>query len=277
MLTGWAFLAPGLGPLVTLQNDEPPPIGGVGAQITFYSFLAVMLIVPWFMAWESSDPPAARVGDGQAGSSDRVVDARPQALLSSKREQRLWAWTAAVLVAIYATLGPVAELAAALRERNLLRVASTAVLLVVVAVLVVPWIKKRPGRREIGAAIGIAAVYLTTLIRLPVPEARSHLFEYGLVGILIYQALVERRRNGRRVPAPAFMALVITVLLGWLDEGIQFFLPNRTYDLVDVGFNAVAAIMGILATAFLAWARGWDVFKRRAEPSDTPTGHKPQT
>ena len=183
------------------------------------------------------------------------------ATFSSDRERRLWLWTLAVLVAIYSTLGPAAELAAALRERNLLRISSAAVLAGVLIVLAVPWVKRRPGRLEIGAAVGVMAVYLTTLIRIPVPEARSHLFEYGLVAMLIYHALSERRRNGSRVPAPAVTAVVATVLLGWLDEGIQAFLPNRTYDLVDVGFNAIAGTMAIAASLVMSWARRWDVFK----------------
>ena len=88
--------------------------------------------------------------------------------------------------AIYSTLSPAQELAAALRERNLLRVSTAAFLLLVGVVIAVKWAKTRPGRREIGAALSVTAVYLTTLIRLPVPEVRSHLFEYGLVAMLIY-------------------------------------------------------------------------------------------
>ena len=55
---------------------------------------------------------------------------------------------------------------------------------------------------------------------------------YGAASVffLIYNALSERSENGRRVPAPAVLALVVTVLLGWLDEGIQAFLPDRVYD-----------------------------------------------
>ncbi|MGQ4807613.1 hypothetical protein NKDENANG_00967 [Candidatus Entotheonellaceae bacterium PAL068K] len=50
----------------------------------------------------------------------------------------------AVLVAIYATLGLLQEVAAALRERNLLQVSSAAVLLLVAMVIVVRWAKTHP-------------------------------------------------------------------------------------------------------------------------------------
>ena len=232
-----------------------PPLVGLGAQLTLIAFLVVMLVVPWIMARDSSDRASP-------DPEPAVPDERARSRFTSDRERRLWLWTFGVLVAIYSTLGPAAELAAALRARNLLGVSSGAVLFLVVLVLAVPWVRRRPGRREIGAAIGVAAVYLTTLIRLPVPEARSHLFEYGLVAMLIYHALSERNRNGRHVPLPALVALVATALLGWLDEGIQALLPNRAYDLVDVGFNTIAALMAISASLFMAWARRWDIFKR---------------
>ncbi|RMH11916.1 MAG: hypothetical protein D6701_14330 [Gemmatimonadetes bacterium] len=102
-------------------------------------------------------------------------------------------------------------------------------------------------------------MYATTMVRLPVPEARSHLFEYGVLAMLVYHALLERRGNGRPVRWAAPSAVVVVTLVGWLDEVLQFFLPNRTYDLVDVGFNAIAATMGVGATALMGWARRWDV------------------
>lgn len=239
---------------------DAPPIVGLGGALIFYAFLVVMLVVPWIMARESTDDTPAGLGQDSADPS--------ASRFSSAKERRLWIWTGIVIVAIYSTLGPIEVLAAALRERNLLRLTSAVVLALVVAVMAVPWLKRRPGRREIGAAIGIAAVYLTTLIRLPVPEARSHLFEYGLVAMLIYQALTERRRNGRSVSIPAVTAFVATALLGWLDEGIQLFLPNRVYDLVDVGFNAIAAFMAISASVFMAWAQKWDIMSRLRRKSE---------
>ena len=209
-----------------------------------------MLIVPWIMAWESPAPEPPAVGEVSGP------------LFSSDRERRLWLWILAVMVAIYSTLSPAQEVAAALRERNLLRVSTAAFLLLVGGVITVKWAKTQPGRREIGAALGVTAVYVATLIKLPVPEARSHLFEYGLVAMLIYQALSERRRNGRAIPVPAVLAGVTTALLGWLDEGIQWLFPNRIYDLVDVGFNALAALTAVAAMLFMEWARRWDLLKR---------------
>ena len=86
----------------------------------------------------------------------------------------------------------------------------------------------------------------------------------------IYQALRERARHGAGVRVPALLALVVTALLGWLDEGIQALLPNRVYDNFDVLSNAVAALIGIAGSVVVGrvnavverrggdcWGGGW--------------------
>jgi hypothetical protein len=57
--------------------------------------------------------------------------------------------------------------------------------------------------------------------------------------------------------APAVLAVLITALLGLLDESIQALLPNRVFDMIDVGFNALAGFMAIIASLALAWAQRW--------------------
>ncbi len=202
-----------------------------------FALVAVMAIVPWMMA----------------GS--------PSSRFTSQTERRLWGWVLVVLAAIYATLVPAPVLAEALRERDLLRISGVTLLVTVSLVLGVLLVRRRPGQREIGVALGIVVVYVMALIRMGSWEERTHLFEYGLVGILIYHALRERMRNGRGVRAPAIFAVLATALLGWLDEGIQALLPNRVYDLRDVGFNALAGLMAVTSTAVLLRARRGKVQK----------------
>jgi len=176
---------------------------------------------------------------------------------SSNRERRLWAALVIVLAAIYATLGYAPAIAAILRERSDLTEAMVFVFLVSLVIISVLFIRKRPGRAEIAVGAGILVVYLMAWLRIGIgtPEERTHLFEYSLVAALVHEALLERRENGRRVPAPAILALIISILLGWLDEGIQSLLPNRIYDIVDVYFNALAATMIIGARWILAFVQ----------------------
>ncbi len=175
---------------------------------------------------------------------------------TSDRERRLWFWALAVTVAIYSTLGLAGTLAEVLRERDLLGVAFGVGFLLVLAAIVGSALKRRPGRREIWVGLGVATVYGMVVVRMGIaPAERTHLFEYGLVAVLIHQALTERLQHGRRVPAPAALAIAATALLGWVDEGIQSILPNRVYDLRDVGVNALAGLMAIAATLILARAQ----------------------
>ncbi len=181
---------------------------------------------------------------------------------TSARERRLWFLSVVVVAAIYSTLGLAGTLADVLREHDLIPAAVLLLMLLVTAAIVGSGLKRRPGRREVWMAFGVAAVYGMAVLRMGgSPEERTHLFEYGIVAVLIYHALRERSRNGRRVRAPALLALAVTALLGWLDEGIQALLPNRVYDTFDVVSNALAALMAI--TANLAVTRTSAFLERR--------------
>lgn len=178
-------------------------------------------------------------------------------LFTSKRERNLWLWVVAVVVAIFSTLGLAQTLAGILQDRELLDGTFLIGLFLVLATIVAMALKSRPRGIEIGVILGIAAVYLLVFLRMAVPAERSHLIEYGVLAVFVYQALLERRSQGRRVPVPALVALLVTAFLGLLDESIQALLPNRHYEIVDVGFNALAALMAIGASVALVWVRRW--------------------
>ena len=183
----------------------------------------------------------------------------------SNREQRLWLQALAVLLAIWSTIPLAGTLAGILRERNLLSAVYVAAFALVVTAIVGRALARSSGQRESWAALGITAVYALLVVRMGVtPEERTHLFEYGLLAVLIRAALSEGRRYGRRVPAPPVVAVVLTALLGWVDEGIQAILPGRVYDLRDVGTNALAGLVAVIASWVLARARWGDRSKRRS-------------
>ena len=178
---------------------------------------------------------------------------------SSRRERRLWLALVIVLAGIYATLGQAPAIVAALGERIVASAGTNLFFALLALLVVIPifLIDKRPGRAEIAVGVGILAVYLMAWLRIGSWAERTHLFEYALVAGLVHEALLERRENGRRVPAPALLALIIAILLGCLDEGIQFLLPNRVFDLIDIAFNSLAATMIIGARWILAFVRQW--------------------
>lgn len=176
-------------------------------------------------------------------------------VFSSNRERRLWGWTLAVVVALFATLGLAQTLAAVLQSTGLGAVLFILSCLLVLGAVVTQGLKARPGGAEIGVALGVAAVYLLVFVRMAVPAERTHLVEYGVVALFIFEALTERISQGRRVPVPALLAIGATALIGVLDEGIQAFIPGRVFDPLDMLFNTLAAVMAVLASLALRWAR----------------------
>ena len=178
-------------------------------------------------------------------------------LFSPNRERNFWVLAFFVQGAIYLTLGLANRLASLLREYGLATPSFIITLLLVGVAIVLISFGGKVNRTRIGMAVGVTAVYWMASIRILALEERTHLFEYSLVAALIYQALLERKKNGRKVPVPAVVAVVVTSLLGLIDEGIQFFLPDRFYDIQDVGFNALAALMAVGLSAGMSRLERW--------------------
>lgn len=184
------------------------------------------------------------------------------AVFSSDRERRLWLWTAAVLIAIYSTLGLARTLVDELSERDLLPAAFVVGLVLVVGPIAWRWARKRPDWAEIGVALAVAFAYCMVWVRMESWAERTHLLEYGIVAALIHMALLERVRNGREVPLPAALAVGVTAVLGLVDECIQAVLPSRVFDFRDVFFNAFAGFMVVAARLAIGPQRGpgWRVW-----------------
>ncbi len=174
---------------------------------------------------------------------------------TSAREKRLWAWTLVVVVAIYSTLGLARILVDEFGSDFLSVWLFLLGCILVLATVITQGLKVRPSGMEIGIALGVAAAYLLIIVRMAVPTERSHLVEYGVVAVFVHEALLERASQGQRVPVPGLLAIAIASVIGIIDEGIQWFLPGRVMDPVDMLFNVLAATMAVVASMALRWAR----------------------
>lgn len=179
-------------------------------------------------------------------------------IFTSSKERALWIVDAIVVALIFSTLGIAGRLAENIPREVVDNLFVFGFFMLVAAIVAVA-LFYRPSVSQLAILTGLVAVLVMVASRMGIPEERTHLFEYALVGTLTYQALVERSRHSGGVGAPAVMAFLITAGIGWLDEIVQYFLPDRVYDWRDVGFNLLAAFLSVAFAATVEAIR-----KRRA-------------
>ena len=141
-----------------------------------------------------------------------------------------------------------------LRDQNIQAVFFLLGMILIGATIIIHGLKVQPSKTEIAIWVGLAAVYIMFIFRLGAPE-RSHLIEYSVLAIFIHRALIERLGHKNQVLMQGLIAFVLTSLIGFLDEGIQIFLPNRVFDPLDMLFNSNAALMAIGGSMALQWVQ----------------------
>jgi len=180
---------------------------------------------------------------------------RNNRLFTSNRERNLWICVLITILTIYSTLGLTGTLANALKDSGIVVVTFILGMILIGATIATQGLKKKPGGAEVVFTLGIVAIYVMLFTRMVIPEDRTHLIEYGVVGIFIYEALKERVSNGIRVRFPALIAIIATTLVGAMDECIQLFLPNRVFDPQDILVNVFAGALAVMVSVTLSWVR----------------------
>ncbi len=181
----------------------------------------------------------------------------------SLRERRLWIAVAAAVGLLLASLYPLQFVLDALRARNLLRVSIAGLFLLAAATVAGSLIRRRAPPRAWLVLVTGGVVYAALGLEMEVPQERLHLAEYGALAVLLRTAFAERfagRDASGRAPNLDILTVGAATAVGWLDELVQGILPNRQYDLRDVGFNALAAGLALAFAALLRAA------SRRGEP-----------
>ncbi len=173
---------------------------------------------------------------------------------TSKRERKLWIWAMVVLIAIYATLFFGGQLINFMIERRILEQSTFYLFLLLVTAFIISGWKSSDRKLEFWIYAGAITVYGMALLRMDLTTAeRSHMFEYGLLAILVYEALTERIRNGGKAKIPSLVAILGVGTVGLVDECIQFLIPYRVFDIVDIGFNYLASAFGVLTSMGVSW------------------------
>ena len=173
-------------------------------------------------------------------------------------ERRWWRLTLVLLGLVYLSLWPLQFALDFLRARNLLRASLALLFLAAAGAVVASLARRRAGRREWLTLALVAAVYAALASSLEIVQERLHLLEYGLVALGFRRALAARAAAGEAAGGrwrPALTAAGLTALAGLVDELLQGVLPNRHYDLRDVGLNALSGVVALAAESALGWAR----------------------
>lgn len=165
----------------------------------------------------------------------------------SPRERRRWLAAGAVVAVLAGSL-VWAEQAARLASEDAadaLFGAGFGALVIAVAVL---------GRRSSSAgavalALGVGSVVVLGAARVLSTAERTHLVEYGALAVFVRAALVERARGGRDVPSPAGRAVLAAACVALADELAQAVLPDRRFDVADLGFDLGAAMVAVAVVA----------------------------
>ena len=158
-------------------------------------------------------------------------------------EWRSWVWVCLAVGVIYATI-PLTRALVEMVDRQLGREVFLYLCLALFAVGgSSAWRNMRQRhlpRAAYLSLLAVMAVFTITIYRLrEIPEEALHLVQYGLLAILGYRALVHRVRDYTIYP----LALLLTAVVGMVDEYIQWVVPSRYYDLSDIKINVFAGLL----------------------------------
>jgi len=176
-------------------------------------------------------------------------------LFKSRREKQMWLYALAVLIAILSTMAEIPGLKRLAGNQELLTGLFIAGMFMISGAVLLHGLRSKPGKVEVAVWLGIIAVYMLLFLRLSVAAERGHLIEYSVLAILIHKALRERARHVETMTQPALIAMVIAVSIGLIDEGLQYFIPNRVFDPLDMVINTLAGSLAIISTVVLMWVR----------------------
>jgi len=170
-----------------------------------------------------------------------VLDAPP-----SESEKLSWCYVLLGVVIVYSTIPIARALREAVREHiGLQYFLYAAVALVLVAGY---FALKNVRDRNLPAdaqfwLLAIFCAFLGYIYALrDIPEEAIHVGEYGVLGLLVYRALVHRIRDWSVYLA----ASLVVAMIGVIDEYIQWLTPSRVFDLRDIRTNAMAGALSQL-------------------------------
>lgn len=174
----------------------------------------------------------------------------------SKLERRYWISAVIAVAAVFSTLGLASVFPLTGPFQALMALGFLTGMTLVATVVITHGFRSKPELLQIGVAIGLITILYMVFLRLAIPE-RSHLIEFGVLTVFVYGALLERVRNGARIPLPGILSIILVSAIGALDEVVQILIPSRVFDYEDILFNTLAATGTVCLIAVMRWISSW--------------------
>lgn len=163
-----------------------------------------------------------------------------------------WGITLVYTVFIYATLGVASKIWETLD--TFLGGRLVAVLYIIYSALAISAfiylliVKREKSLEKYFVLFSLVAIFFIIIKSVEYPVEKIHLSEYGLLGVLLYNALkIDFDRYSKKLYLYGFLTCLI---IGFVDEVIQWFLPNRVFDWRDVFMNGIGGMITLLIIRF---------------------------
>ncbi len=179
-------------------------------------------------------------------------------------ESRSWAYVAVGVLVIYMTIPLARGLRNFVGQYLGSEVFVYAVVLLVLLAAITAARNLRRRRLPISAYIILILIFLLYILLVfelrDIPEEALHVVEYGVLGLLVFRALLHRVRDF----SIYIIACLVVGMIGIIDEFIQWIVPSRYYDLNDIKLNFIAGLLSqitIAAGLRPALIRGWPGYR----------------
>jgi len=100
-------------------------------------------------------------------------------------------------------------------------------------------------------------------VSLPFFDKGLHLVEFALLGFLL--SLGFFLGLGSSVRVKSGLTLVSGILLGCLDELHQYFVPERSFEVLDMVADSIGIFLGLIAFYYLSRTHRGKVIRKRLE------------
>lgn len=112
--------------------------------------------------------------------------------------------------------------------------------LLIISIEAIYWLIRRHSYRRICHLAWFVPLFLIAPFFMPIVEERVHFIVFGSFGFL--SMLVFSPKT----------AILLCISISVLDEGLQWFLPDRVGDWFDVSINILASVAGAIFS-FITW------------------------